>query len=147
MHVSLTSDECDGVQSIAKDSGITDLSVFICRFDMPAQDIHCGRVPPPPPHLETVLKVYSHILHSAHLASVPPIAQLHLQTALQIRRHMLQARSFCCYVTGLCRSGRIMETSLFQDNKLQIRHTVETSVLAAHAGGQTTSGSRSSLHC
>ena len=46
------------MQQIANQSNMgSQLFVYICNFDLPALDIRSARVPPPPEHLETVLKV------------------------------------------------------------------------------------------
>ncbi len=48
---------CAFVQELARQSGVRNLSVYICNFDLPLQDIRAGRVPPVPPHLLTVMQV------------------------------------------------------------------------------------------
>ena len=54
---------CAFVQELARQSGVRNLSVYICNFELPLQDIRAGRVPPVPPHLLTVMQVtiYIHI--------------------------------------------------------------------------------------
>ena len=46
-------------QQIARQSGVNNLSMYICNFDLPLQDIRAGRVPPVPQDLLTVLQVTS----------------------------------------------------------------------------------------
>ncbi len=49
--------QCAFMQELARQSGVRNLSVYICNFDLPLQDIRAGRVPPVPPHLLTVMQV------------------------------------------------------------------------------------------
>ena len=51
------------VQQIADQSGVGPLPMYICRYDMPPSDINSGPTPPPPPHLQTVLKVLQQCKH------------------------------------------------------------------------------------
>ena len=50
------------MQELARQSGVRNLSMYICNFDLPLQDIRAGRVPPVPPHLLTVMQVMVHTL-------------------------------------------------------------------------------------
>jgi len=52
---------CAFVQELARQSGVRNLSVYICNFDLPLQDIRAGRVPPVPLHLLTVMQVTNNI--------------------------------------------------------------------------------------
>ncbi len=58
---------CAFVQELARQSGVRNLSVYICNFDLPLQDIRAGRVPPVPAHLLTVMQVSAQSLLGARL--------------------------------------------------------------------------------
>lgn len=45
------------MQTLADKAGLRGLSVYICNFDLPLQDIHASRVPAVPANLITVMKV------------------------------------------------------------------------------------------
>lgn len=56
------------MQELARQSGVRSLSVYICNFDLPLQDIRAGRVRPVPEHLLTVMQVIAQSLVGARLS-------------------------------------------------------------------------------
>jgi hypothetical protein len=55
------------MQELARQSGVRNLSMYICNFDLPLQDIRAGRVPPVASHLLTVIQVIAQSLVGARL--------------------------------------------------------------------------------
>ncbi|KAL0037264.1 hypothetical protein WJX79_009148 [Trebouxia sp. C0005] len=55
------------LNELARQSGVRSLSVYICNFDLPLQDIRAGRVRPVPEHLLTVMQVLSFPAEAGHV--------------------------------------------------------------------------------
>jgi len=72
------------LQQVARQAGVNNLNIYICSYDLPLQDIRSGRVPPPAPHLTTVMQV------------------LHTLRDMLLRHIFLVAVPYCTVVVPYC---------------------------------------------